>query len=337
MIRDRSRVLALFRKGTRFCLTSHVNPDGDSLASLCALQLALAALGKRATVAGSDPVPRAYRFLAGTDRFREGAPRSWRGYDALIALDCGDAGRSRLLSGVRPPRPVVNIDHHATNPHFGDLNWVLPAASSTAELVYEVVVGLGVRPAGALAEALYTGILTDTGSFRHGNTTPRALEIASRLVAAGVDPSRVASAVYESVPYATLRALGAALTRLGRTPDGRVAWLSLPRRRLGALASPAETEEWVRYPRALDTALIALCFKEVAPRRVRVSFRGKAGVDVAALASRWGGGGHRSAAGATVLGGFSRVQREVVAAARSHLKAPRPTAIPGSPGTAGRR
>ncbi len=320
---DRARILALLRGGGRFLLTSHVNPDGDSVASQCALRLVLARLGARADVVNSHPVPRVYRFLPGSEHFCTRRPRSWRPYRAVIVLDCGDARRASGLLEPRPAVPVVNIDHHATNPGFGDLNWVVPDACSTAEIVHGLALGLGVRPAGEIATALYTGILTDTGSFRHGNATPRAFRIASRLVAAGIDPAGIAQAVYESVPYETLRALGETLAGLRRTPDGRIAWIRLPHRVLAGLATPAETEEWAGYPRSLDTAELAVCFKETAPGEVRLSFRSKGATDVAALAAQWGGGGHRNAAGATAYGALAAVERAVIAAAARHLSAPR--------------
>jgi phosphoesterase RecJ-like protein len=309
----------LLRGGGRFLVTSHVNPDGDSVASQCAVRLIIERLGGRAVVMNREPVPRVYRFLSGTSRFATPPPRSWSPYAALLVLDCGDARRAGGLLEPRPPVPVVNIDHHATNPGYGDLNLVDPAACSTAEIIHGLAVALGVRPEGVLAEALYTGILTDTGSFRHGNATPRAFRIASSLVGAGIDPARIAQAVYQSVPYETLRVLGETLAGLRRTPDGRVAWIRLPYPALRRLAAAAESEEWASYPRSLDSAVLSICFKETAPGQVRLSFRSKGAVDVAALAARWGGGGHRNAAGATALGALEAVERSVIAAAVRHL------------------
>jgi phosphoesterase RecJ-like protein len=317
--RDRARILALLRGGGRFLVTSHVNPDGDSVASQCAVRLLVEHFGGRADVVNSHPVPRAYRFLPGTSRFGTRPPRTWKPYRAVIALDCGDARRASRLLEPRPPVPVVNIDHHATNPGYGDFNLVVPEACSTAEIVHGLAVSLGVRPTGGLAEALYTGILTDTGSFRHGNATPRAFRIASLLVGAGIDPARIAQSVYESVTFETLQVLGETLAGLRRTPDGRIAWIRLPFAVLGKLASPAESEEWASYPRSLDTAVISVCFKESEPGLIRLSFRSKGAVDVAALAARWDGGGHRNAAGATIRGAFEAVERAVIAAARRHL------------------
>ena len=148
------------------------------------MRLLVERLGGRADIVNSHPVPRVYRFLPGAARFGTRPPKSWKPYRAVIVLDCGDARRASGLLEPRPPVPVVNIDHHATNPGYGDLNLVVPDACSTAEIVHGLAVALGVRPEGGLAEALYTGILTDTGSFRHGNATPRAFRIASQLVAA---------------------------------------------------------------------------------------------------------------------------------------------------------
>jgi len=317
--RDRARILALLRGGGRFLITSHVNPDGDSVASQCAVRLLVERLGGRADIVNSHPVPRVYRFLPGTSSFGARPPKTWKPYGAVIVLDCGDARRASGLLEPRPPLPVVNIDHHATNPGYGDLNLVVPEACSTAEIIHGLAVSLGVRPEGGLAEALYTGILTDTGSFRHGNATPRAFRIASLLVGTGIDPSRIAQAVYESVSFETLQVLGQTLAGLRRTPDGRVAWIRLPAAVLGKLASPAESEEWAGYPRSLDTAVISVCFKESESGQIRLSFRSKGAVDVAALAARWGGGGHRNAAGATAHGTLEAVERAVIAAAKRHL------------------
>lgn len=319
MSRERARILALLRSGGRYLLTSHVNPDGDSIASQCAVRLLVEHCGGRADIVNSHPVPRAYRFLPGTSRFGTRPPKSWKPYRAVIALDCGDARRASGLLEPRPPLPVVNIDHHASNPRYGDLNLVDPAACSTAEIVHGLALSLGVKPAGSLAEALYTGILTDTGSFRHGNATPRAFRIASLLVATGIDPSRIAQAVYESVSFETLRILGETLAALQRTPDGRVCWIRLSFATLSKLATPAESEEWASFPRSLATAVISVCFKESEPGQVRLSFRSKGTVDVAALAARWGGGGHRNAAGATVAGTLAAVERSVIAAAVRHI------------------
>ena len=329
MSRDRARILALLCSGGRFLITSHVNPDGDSVASQCAVRLLVEHFGGRADIVNSHPVPKIYRFLPGTARFGTTPPKSWKPYSAIIVLDCGDARRASGLLEPRPPVPVVNVDHHASNPGFGDLNLVVPDACSTSELIHELAVSLGIRPEGGLAEALYTGILTDTGSFRHGNTTPRALRIASLLVGAGIDPARIAQAVYESVSFDTLRILGRTLADLRRTPDGRVSWIRLPFSILGKLASPAESEEWAGYPRSLDSAVISVCFKESVRGQIRLSLRSKGAVDVAALAARWGGGGHRNAAGATINGSFEAVERTVIAAARRQVAVTPPAARPG--------
>jgi phosphoesterase RecJ-like protein len=326
--RDRARILALLRGGGRFLVTSHVNPDGDSVASQCAVRLIIERLGGRADIVNSQPAPRAYRFLPGAVRFSTNRPRRWKPYAALLVLDCGEARRASGLLEPRPSVTVVHIDHHASNPGYGDLNLIDPAACSTAEIVHGLAVALGIRPVGPLAEALYTGILTDTGSFRHGNATPRAFRVASSLVGAGIDPARIAQAVYESVPYETLRVLGRTLAGLRRTPDGRIAWIRLPLTDLGRLSSAAESEEWASYPRSLDSAVLSVCFKETAPGQVRLSFRSKGSVDVAALAARWGGGGHRNAAGATARGALAAVERSVIAAAVRHLGPARPGARP---------
>jgi len=317
--KDIRAISDLIRKKNRFLVTSHVNPDGDSIASQLALRKILLSLGKDCTVVNLHPVPRIYRFLPGAEEILVRRRHSMRPYSALFVLDCGHPSRaSGFLDRHNPPR-VINFDHHITNTGYGDLNWVDNGASSTCELIYDLAAKLGVAIDQDLASALYTGILTDTGSFRYSNTTPRSMTIAARLLRHGVDPNRIAEQVYDNAEYASLRLLGKILGRMGKTADGRISWLTFSHAELSRLSSMSETEEFVNYARSLNTARLAIGLKEVKPGDIRVSFRSKGEVDVSAFASRYGGGGHRNAAGCSITGSLRSVTRRLVADARLFL------------------
>jgi len=214
---------------------------------------------------------------------------------------------------------VVNIDHHVTNSLFGDLNVIDAQASSTSEIIYDLAQALDVEIDYDMAVNLYAGILTDTGSFRYSSTTPRAMSVAGRLLRCGIDPHAIAQEIYENAEFDSLRLLGTILSRLGKTPDGLVSWVSFSHKELSSLSNASETEEFVNFARALNTAVIAIGFKEALPREIRISLRSKGDIDVSSLASQFGGGGHRNAAGCTVKGSLKSVERRLVKAACSFL------------------
>ena len=316
---DKRAIVDLIRDEDGFLITSHVNPDGDSVASQLALKGIFSLLGKRSAIVNSHPVPRVYRFLPGAAEILIRRRHSLRPYSALFALDCGHPSRASGFLDRKPSLTVVNIDHHVSNTGYGDLNWVDNRASSTCEIIHEIARRSGVEINGDIAANLYAGILTDTGSFRYSSTTPRSLSIASRLLRCGIDPHRIAENIYENAEFSSLRLLGKILSRINRSQDGRVSWMTLNHAELSSLSDISETEEFVNYARSLNTARIAMGFKEVSPGEIRVSFRSKGPVDVAEIASRHGGGGHRNAAGCTIRGDLKDVVKRLVAEAGRFL------------------
>jgi phosphoesterase RecJ-like protein len=320
MKQQHEAIIRFLRSEKSFLITSHVNPDGDSIASQLALCHILQGLGKDCRVISSDAVPRIYRFLPGAENILIRRRHSLRSYSAAILLDCGDITRSTLALGRKPCRPVINIDHHVSNTFFGTYNWVDVKASSTSEIVFDIARHLGVRLDLETATNLYAGILTDTGSFRYSSTTPRSMSVASRLLRYGVDPHDIAERIYESAEFTSLRLLGRVLSRLGQSSDGRVSWVTFTHRELSSLTNMAETEEFVNYARSLESARIALGFKEVEPGKIRISLRSKGAINVAELALRHGGGGHRNAAGCTIEGQLPIVVRSLVNEARRFVR-----------------
>lgn len=311
-------VLAPFRKdGGRALMLGHVHPDADVLGTLLALGLALEGRGWSAAYGGPHAAPGALGFLPGIERYRRlaevGGP-----FDVAVLTDCPNPQRTEGLidEARRAARVIVNIDHHPDNRCYADVNWLDVGAAATGEMVYELLDALGVPLTPAIATNLFTAVHTDTGSFRYSNVTPRTFRIAAALVAAGADPAFVSESLYERRAPDALRWLGESLARVEVSDDGRLAWLALP-----ADAVPetfVESEELVNYPRSIATVRVACLFRERGGE-VKVSLRGKGDVDVQRIAARFGGGGHRNAAGCTLPGPGAEAIRAVLAAVRAAL------------------
>ena len=318
--KDRDGIISLIAAKDNFLIASHINPDGDSVASQLALRGIFAKLGKKSTIVNFHPVPRVYTFLPGSESIRVRRRHTFKPYSAVFVLDCGNGSRAGI-SDMRKNGPVVvNIDHHITNTLFGNYNWVDSRASSTCEVIFDLARRLDVELDRDIATNLYAGILTDTGSFRYSSTTPRSMSVAGRLLRYGVDPHAVAQEIYENAEFDSLRLLGTVLARLGRTADGLVSWVTFAHKELLSLSNISETEEYVNFARSLNTSVIAIGFKEVLPGETRISFRSKGEIDVSSLAVRYGGGGHRNAAGCTVRGPLGPVVKKIVKAAGDFLR-----------------
>ncbi len=295
----------------RALMLGHVHPDGDVLGTLLALGFAREARGWQVEYGGPHPAPAVLDFLPGVERYR--VLQTLQGsFEVAVLTDCPNPDRTEgLIDRARQASArIVNIDHHPDNRRYGDVNWVDPQAAATGELVYELLVALGITVTPAMATNLFAAIHTDTGSFRYSNVTPDTFRIAGALVAAGADPAMVSSHLYERRPPAALGSLAEVLGRVRVSEDGRVAWLSLPR---GIVPdSFIEAEDLVTYPRSIGSVRVACLFREV-DGRVKVSLRGKGEVDVRQIAARFGGGGHPNAAGCSVDGSLEGAGRDVLA------------------------
>src|SRR5919205_3622504 len=220
---DLAQVVGALRDHDRFLVTTHENPDGDALGSLLAMTLALRTLGKDAYMylAGQAPLPAEYAFMPLADLHRS-LPAD-AGDRVLVAVDCANESRLGPDPEILHDAPyTLDIDHHHDNTRFGDVNLIVPDASSTAEVLRDVFRELGVRLTPEIAEALYIALVTDTGRFQYTNTTPKALRLAAELVEAGADVHRVFQGVYESVAFAKLKLLARALEHAEVLEDGRL-------------------------------------------------------------------------------------------------------------------
>ena len=313
-------VLAAFRRPAgRALMLGHVHPDADVLGTLLAAGLALESAGWTVVYGGPHPAPASLAFLPGVERYVPLTRIDGR-FDLALLTDCPNPERTEgLIDQARAAAPtIVNIDHHPDNRRYGTVNWVDPSAAATGELVFHLLTALEAKLTPAIATNLFTAVHTDTGSFRYSNVTPETFRIAAALVTAGAAPAVVANALYERRPVDALHHLGRALSLVQVSDDGHVAWLALPH---GTVPEPfIEAEELVNYPRSLGSVRVA-CFLREVDGRVKVSLRGKGEVDVQAIAARFGGGGHRNAAGCTLSGPLEHATREVLGAVRAAVTA----------------
>ncbi|HEU4451270.1 MAG TPA: bifunctional oligoribonuclease/PAP phosphatase NrnA [Gaiellaceae bacterium] len=331
---DLAAVVDAIRSHDRFLVTTHENPDGDALGSIVAVSLALEQLGKDAVMylSGIIPLPHEYAFME-LDGLRRTPPDD-AGERVVLALDCANERRIGPDPGLLAGAPlVVDVDHHHDNNRFGDVNLVVPDASSTGEILRDLFRELGVTVTPEIAEALYIAVVTDTGRFQYANTTPKALRLAAELVEAGADVHRVFQDVYENVAFAKIKLLARALAKARVVEGGRIIVSDLERSDFAAAgAEEPFAEGIIDFLRAVEgTELVALIREpptQNGPTR-RISLRTRAeGIDVSAIARKSGGGGHRQAAG------FSSEESvdEIVDFIRREFLAQAPSASPAVTG-----
>jgi phosphoesterase RecJ-like protein len=312
--------------GKRVCLTTHVNPDGDGLGSEIGLLHLLRTRGVDAVVTNPTSTPSRFGFLfdelPGCDRSAQ-AIKELRRADVIVVLDISDLGRLGMLGDtVRDAGvPVACVDHHVSDgmlppgPRYLD-----PTAAATGELIYEIALANSWPLTPDVGQALYVALLTDTGGFRFSNTRPRTLRVAADLLETGVDAEQIYLDVYAKAPEGRPRLFAEALQTLVVEPQHGLAWVTVPPgaiERLGVTSD--DLDGVVEFPRSIEGVRMALLFREAAQGRIKVSLRSVGNVDVAEFAKQFGGGGHRKAAGLSVVGSMVDVQGTVLEAAREFL------------------
>ena len=306
-----SQVVELIEAKRKFAITSHRRPDGDSLGSSLGLYWLLRALDKDVEVIMRDPVPHAYQQLPGAKLVRV-TPSVDDSYHADFVIECSDVTRPGLEELEK--QFVVNIDHHSTTALFGKINWIDSTASAVGEMIYNLCKATGVRVTKEIAECVYTALITDTGSFHFSNTTERTFKVASELLRTGVKPAKAAEAVFASYPWSRIQLMGAVLSTARRDSSGRVALLrhSLEMQQ-SAHASDEDADGFVNYPLTVGEVEAVAMLRESEPGVYRTSLRSKGEVNVAKVAEKFGGGGHRNAAGCTLRGTWEEAEEKIIA------------------------
>jgi phosphoesterase RecJ-like protein len=308
---------AAFGGATNILITSHVRPDGDAVASVLALGLSLRAEGKDVVMALQDGVPTHFEFLEGWDEI---VTRHGGGFDLVVTLDSGDRDRvGQVLNGLEVD---VNIDHHPTNPGYGDINVIDEFSVATCEMLANLLPALNLPMPPAVVNALLTGILTDSQGFSTLNTTAGVLRCAADLVERGADLPQLYFKALSRNSFHALRFWGEGLTSMQRQ-DG-VVWATLSLEGRERANYPGRDDaSLVNYLATIDSADIAVVFVQQSESQFKISWRAKAGFNVAAIAQGFGGGGHIPAAGATVDGTLEEVQKRVLEATFEVVRAAR--------------
>ena len=311
------------REAHSLVMACHVNPDGDALGSMLGLALGLAPLGQSLILLSQDGVPEILRFLPGADLVQKATDTE--AFDLAVVLDSGDLSRvgSRVQPLVARARRVVDIDHHVLAGAFGDIRVLHAQAASTSEIVYALLEALGMPITPDVATCLFTGVITDTGSFRFQNVTPNTFHVAAALLNAGAPPARISENVFENRSFAATKLLGHALSSLSQTADGRVTWAHITAQDFAALgATDEDTEGVVNYVRGVRGADAGILFRQMTDGKIRISLRSRETVNVAEVAQQFGGGGHRMAAGCTLHVPLPEAEQQVVQAVHEALVRP---------------
>ena len=315
-----NEITAALHGARRIALVSHRDPDPDTIGSALALGLGLESLGKQVSWHCADPVPEQQRFLHGSDRFTQEPPPE--DVDLVVTVDFGSVDRAKFALPSRPK--LVNIDHHASNDHFGAANLVDVTAAASAELVSRVIDALGIKWTPAMATAALVGIMTDTGSFQFPSTDARSLERAARLRESGADLQAITYNIFRNKRFEALKLWGFAFARLVREQGGQLVWTEI---RAGDIERAEARDEdisgLVEQIARSSGMRVALLFNEQRAS-VKVSCRTsqwEPSVDASALMARFGGGGHVRAAGALIQGDLADIRDRVLDAARAALDA----------------
>ena len=316
-----ARVLEEIRKHQRFCIIGHQRPDGDCIGSQIALTLALQNDARDVVCWNQDPVPHKLQFLDPSHIMS--CPTAEQPFDCVIAVDSASLDRvGEVVDFISHRKVLINIDHHASNTRYGDLNWIAPAEPSSGELVYRLLKAARWPIKNQIADCLFTAISTDTGSFQYPTTRPSTYVIAGDLVSKGADLSTICDEVYQSYPLPRVKLLKHVYNQFKLTNDNEIAYFWLrpaDYHRTGATRD--DTEGLIDHIRNIEPVVVACLFEELEPEVIRISLRSKSPlVNVSDIAKQFSGGGHKAAAGARVTGKPMTIQRRVVKAIRSALK-----------------
>ncbi len=304
-------------------IASHLSPDGDAIGASLAFAIALKGEGKDVVVVNRDKVPSDLTFLPSSELFSSEIPD--REFDLLLILDCNTIERTGL-KGLKAKKIII-VDHHIMPDNAEDIwdnetlssSMVDAEAAATGELVFMILAELGLKIDKDIATNLYTTLLFDTGGFRYGNTTPRSLDIASKLVAAGAQPWWISRELYENVSFSAMQLLVSAYSTIEK--EGEIAWITVTQEMLKETGTTTEdTENFVDHPRKIKGVKVAIFFREDSKDFCKVSLRSKSDINVQKIAARFGGGGHAPAAGCGINAPLNEVKDKILDAVREALK-----------------
>lgn len=312
------------KKYDNYLLSCHVVPEGDAIGSILAMESLLRRLGKKTTVVCQDEFPARLSCLS-SKRWHQvdqllAKPKK---FDALLVTDCPTLERIGTVKNLINPKTVIfNVDHHISNVYFGQYNYVLPQSAASGEVVMQIFKKLKLKLNKDEATNLYVALSTDTGSFKHGNTSVRSHEMAAELIAAGIDVEKINEDIYANYSINKIQLYSRLLGRIKTTANGQVAWVYMKREDLhNSAATDEDTEGFIDFLKYIKEVQIAFFVSEQPrPGEVKVSFRAKGSYDVNKIATRFGGGGHRKASGCTMRTSVEEAQKMVLEEIRKEYK-----------------
>lgn len=314
----------VLRANQSFVLLSHVRPDGDAIGSQLALGFSLLAMGKDVRFINEDGLPENLAFLLGSERI-ETPPTEPLEVEVAIALDTATKPRlgDAALHAASKAKLWLNIDHHISNPKYGDINLIDATSPATGEIIYHLITALGMPLPPETRDAIYVAVSTDTGSFQYPSTTARTYDMAADLVRRGLDVGTINSQTYDDHPYRRLELMRALLNTLERSEDGVIAhWELRDQTRLDLALRPEDSEGLIDVIRAIRGVQVAVFFEELPDGKIRVSMRSKdRELDVCKIAMEFGGGGHALAAGIRMTGPLESAKPLVLSAIRNRVAA----------------
>ena len=316
------QIIQQLKNSRSVLIASHVNPDGDAIGSLLAMCLALDALNIKATLYNESDIPAVYRFMPEIKRIQNQISRV-HAYETAIILDCSNLDRIGRATDIVTQIPmVINIDHHSTNTRFGERRLIDDKACATAELVFRLLKEMDVPISTAMATSIYTGIVTDTGSFRFSNTNASAFEICNEMVLLGVKPKHIARHLYGSYSLGRIKLLNQALGSIEISNNGSLSLMTLTQNMLRKTGTqPEDADGLIQYARKIEDVRVAALIQEQANGRkhvsadknYHVSLRSDGSIDVASIAATFGGGGHPSAAGFNLESTLDKIKETIKA------------------------
>ncbi len=311
---NEKNVLEALERYQKFLICTHVNPDPDALASQVALGLYLEGQGKKVSLMSELPVPNRFLFLPGMHKIKPLGKKRSLDYDAAIVTDAGDIDRVGLVRRLlRDGRPVINIDHHITNTKFGDINYIVSDASSTCEVIFWLFKKMNVQLTPELAELIYAGAMTDTGSFRYSNTSARTHLMVADLMMFPIEPQTLYKRIYEQVPFTDLKYFTKLVSEFDSLYDGKLICVNLLRRVVRKFSEQFDLRDKIfGYLRTVEGVEVLIIFTEEKRGRTRVNFRSQGKIDVAQFAARFQGGGHSRASGCSMEGDIKTVRRKIL-------------------------
>jgi phosphoesterase RecJ-like protein len=301
----------IFKWSKTFFIAGHIKPDGDSLGSALALALELKKLGKKVSVYCADEIPDYLKFLKGSETIKKTAKKT-DFFDCAIILECMDFARMGNIIGPKQTNKIINIDHHLAHTNFGAVNYIVPTSSSTAELILNIFEYMKIKLSQYSAECLYTGLLTDTGRFQQLNTTANSHIAAAKLMQYNIDINKIYKKIYENSSISALKLQGLALRSIKTTFDDKFAYIILTKDMFKKSGMKTDNSEGIiNYTLRIKNVEVGCLFQEIDKKNTKISFRSIKDFNVLEIAQKFGGGGHKNAAGCSLKLGINSAVKEI--------------------------